>query len=65
MPAYFGVGDPDEWVPVDRVHDTAAAFRAAGAEVTVEVFPGKPHDISAAEVARARTVIDSARRTSR
>ena len=65
MPAYFGVGDPDEWVPVDRVYDTAAAFRAAGAEVTVDVFPGKPHDISAAEVARARTVIDSARRTSR
>jgi predicted esterase len=65
MPAYFGVGDPDEWVPVDRVHDTAAAYGAAGAEVTVDVFPGKPHDISAAEVARARAVIDSARRTLR
>lgn len=62
MPAYFGVGDPDEWVPVHRVHDTAAAYRAAGAHVTVEVFPGRPHEISAAEVERVRSLVDSARR---
>lgn len=62
MPAYFGVGDPDEWVPVQRVHETADAYRAAGAVVTVEVFPGRPHEISLAEVERARAVIHSARR---
>lgn len=61
MPAYFGVGDPDEWVPVHRVHDTAAAYRAAGAQVTVEVFPRKPHEISAAEVERVRALVDGAR----
>lgn len=62
MPAYFGVGDADEWVPVGRVEDTAAAFRAAGAAVTMEVFPGRPHEISTAEILRAIEVIDSARR---
>ena len=62
MPAYFGVGDPDEWVPVQRVHETADAYRVAGARVSVEVFPGRPHEISAAEVERARAVIHSARR---
>lgn len=62
MPAYFGVGDPDEWVPVPRVRDTADAYRAAGATVSLDVFVGRPHEISTAEVDRAREVLASARR---
>lgn len=58
MPVYFGVGDRDEWVPERRVHETAELYRRAGADVTVEVFPGREHLISPAEVERALAVIE-------
>lgn len=57
MPAYFGVGDPDDWVPTWRVHATADAYRAAGATVTVEVFPDRPHEIGDREVAQVAHMI--------
>jgi phospholipase/carboxylesterase len=57
MPAYFGVHDADEWVPEWRVHETADAYRRAGADVTVDVFPGSDHVISATEIDRARALL--------
>ena len=62
MPAYFSVGEADEWVPVERVECTAEAFREAGAAVTIDVFPDHPHAISDAEIARSGEIIRSARR---
>lgn len=61
MPAYFSVGDPDEWVGVDAVTATAEEFRAAGAEVTIEVFPGREHAIGVAEVERVAAMLDAIR----
>jgi phospholipase/carboxylesterase len=54
MPAYFSTGEADAWVPSDRVHETAEAFAAAGAQVVVDVVPDRDHEISAAEIAHAR-----------
>ncbi|MGD9701956.1 MAG: alpha/beta hydrolase [Acidimicrobiia bacterium] len=59
MPAYFGVGDADDWVPLWRVQESADAYRAAGADVTVEVFPGLPHEISPREIDHARALLAS------
>lgn len=57
MLAYFGVGDADEWVPVERVADTAAAFTAAGAHVRFDVFEGRPHEVSDVEIERAADLL--------
>jgi predicted esterase len=50
MPAYFGTGDADPWVPEWRVRETAQAFAAAGAAVRLDVFPGRDHEICDAEI---------------
>ena len=39
-PVYLGTSDPDGWVPVWRVRETAAAFTALGASVELDVFEG-------------------------
>ena len=60
MPVYFGTGDSDAWVPVDRVVETAGAFAAAGAAVTVDVFDGRDHEICDDEIRRAGEIIAAA-----
>jgi phospholipase/carboxylesterase len=61
MPAYFGVGEADEWVPLWRVEETAEAFRAAGADVTLDVFTDREHVIREAEIERVRALLRHAR----
>lgn len=63
MPVYFGVGDPDAWVPVSRVLETAEAFGSAGAQVAVDVFGGREHEICDAEIERSSQVIAAAAAT--
>lgn len=58
-PAYFGTGDPDDWVPAWRVSETADAYRAAAADVTLEIFPGRAHEIGGAELEHARALLAS------
>jgi len=57
MPAYFGAGAHDQWVPLDRVERTAAAYRSAGANVSVDVFDDDLHEIRPAEITRALSVL--------
>ncbi len=49
--------DVDEWIPEPRVHETAAALRSLGAEVDLHIYPGRPHEVSGAELAAARAFI--------
>jgi predicted esterase len=56
-PAYLGTADPDDWVPVERVRETAEALRAQDAEVTLEVFPGMDHLVNDQEIAAGRELI--------
>jgi phospholipase/carboxylesterase len=58
MPAYFSTGEADAWVPVDRVHETADAFAAAGARVTVDIVPERDHEVADVELARARPLFN-------
>jgi predicted esterase len=57
MPAYLGTSDPDAWVPVERVRETADLLRAQDAEVTLEVFSGLDHVVDDAEIAAGRALI--------
>ena len=56
-PAYLGTADPDDWVPVERVRETAALLRAQDAEVTLEVFPGLDHLVNDEEIAAGRSLL--------
>jgi phospholipase/carboxylesterase len=42
-PALLATADPDAWVPVARVRQTAELFRAMNAEVYLRVYPGAGH----------------------
>jgi predicted esterase len=56
-PAYLGTADPDDWVPVERVRETAALLRAQDAEVTLDVFGGMDHLVNDEEIAAGRALI--------
>ena len=58
-PVYFGTGDPDDWVPVWRVRETAAAYGAAAADVILEIFPGRAHEIGGPELDQTRALLAS------
>jgi len=58
-PVYFGTGDPDDWVPVWRVRETASAYRTAAADVTLEVFAGRAHEIGGPELDHVRALLDA------
>lgn len=60
-PAYVSNGDADPHVPLERSDRTVARLRDAGAEVTREVFPGRPHTVLPAELEGAAAVVDAAR----
>jgi predicted esterase len=60
MPAYFSNGDTDTWVPQWHTAATAEQFRRAGAAVTVDIVPGRPHEISDGEVGRVRALVEAA-----
>lgn len=56
-PALFAAGDPDPHVPWSRVEESAANFRALGAEVTLTRLPGFPHAVPPNALALARRLI--------
>lgn len=58
-PVFLGIGDPDEWIPAARVHETADAFRAAGAEVQKRTYPGIGHRVCDEEIAEAREILQA------
>lgn len=64
MPVHLSCGARDPWVPLGRVHETAAAFRGAGAAVTVSVFDDAHHDIRAAELRAVAALLDELERRS-
>ena len=49
--------DVDDWVAEDRVHETARVLRDFGADVTLRMYPGRPHIVSNEEIAEAREFI--------
>lgn len=44
-PVALGANDPDPFVPYERVALTADLLRALGAQVTLERYPRRPHEI--------------------
>ncbi|MGB9963637.1 alpha/beta hydrolase [Halobacterium hubeiense] len=57
-PVFLGVGDGDPNVPVERVRETAAAFRALDADVTERVYEGVGHEVTDDEFAVVGSWLD-------
>lgn len=56
-PILMTAGDRDAHVPLARIEESATILRHMGARVTTEIYPGKPHSISADETLLANTLI--------
>lgn len=52
-PVYLSTGDPDAHVPVERVKETLSQLQDMGAEVSMEVFSGRPHTVTEQELESA------------
>ncbi len=57
MPAYFSTSDIDPFVPELRVNESVAVFKAAGADVQVDLILGREHEVSPLEIARAKELL--------
>jgi phospholipase/carboxylesterase len=49
--------DSDEWVPEERVHQTAKVLEDMGADVHVRIYKGRAHIVSDEEIAEARAFL--------
>lgn len=56
-PILITSGDNDPHVPLYRIEESAAILRELGAKVTTEIYPGKPHSISADETLLANELV--------
>jgi phospholipase/carboxylesterase len=57
LPVYLSAGSADPWIPVDAFADAAASLGKAEAALRCDVFPGRPHEVSAAETALLDSVL--------
>ena len=56
-PVFLGTSDVDEFVPVERVHESAEVFKEMGAEVELRIYPRMDHIVNDDEVAVARQIL--------
>ncbi|MGY3213550.1 alpha/beta hydrolase [Mucilaginibacter sp. HD30] len=56
-PILITTGDPDPHVPLGRVEESVEVLKGLGADVTLKVYPGKPHSISPDEIELANTAV--------
>ncbi|RYY38108.1 MAG: phospholipase [Sphingobacteriaceae bacterium] len=59
-PVFISTGDPDPHVPVSRVNESVDILKGLNAEVTVKVYPGRPHTIIQEEIDLAKELVLSA-----
>lgn len=51
LPVYLSAGSADPWIPLQAFADTATELGRAEAALRCDVFPTRPHEVSAAEIA--------------
>lgn len=54
---YLSASEADPWLVVDRAQRTADVFRTAGANVTLDIFERRGHEVSDTEIARLRALL--------
>lgn len=58
-PVWISGGDTDHHVPLERMQESKSVLEKLGAEVHLEVYPGKPHSISYEELQDSKNWISS------
>ena len=56
-PILITTGDRDPHVPLKRVEESVEVLKKLGAQVTLKVYPGKPHSIWQEEIELAQSVV--------
>lgn len=51
LPVYLSAGSADPWISVQAFAETAAELARAEARLRCDVFPARPHEVSATEIA--------------
>ena len=57
LKVFISGSDVDEWIPEERTRQTADVLQILGADVTMRVYPSRPHMVSNLEIAEARTFL--------
>lgn len=57
LPVYLTGGDADPWVPVTAFADAACVLGGQGAALRADLFPGRPHEVSAPELAMLTAIL--------
>ncbi len=58
-PIFLGTSDVDSFVPVERVHESAALFQQMGANVVERVYPGMDHLVNDDEISFVRSLMQT------
>jgi predicted esterase len=58
-PVFLGCSDVDPHIPKERVIETGQVFERMGADVTVRLYPGMAHTVSADEIQEVRKIMDA------
>ena len=56
-PIFLGTGNPDPYVPVERVKESADVLKEMNADVLLKVYDGRSHSISLDEIEEANRLI--------
>jgi phospholipase/carboxylesterase len=57
LPMFFGSAEGDEWIPIEAVRNTVAAFQRAGARCELRVYDDEEHGVNDDEVAAVRGLL--------
>jgi phospholipase/carboxylesterase len=57
LPMFFGSAEDDDWVPIEAVRGTVAAFQRAGARCELRVYDDEEHGVNDDEVAGVRGLL--------
>jgi predicted esterase len=57
-PVFLGCSDVDPHIPKERVIESGAVFERLGAKVTLRLYPGMAHTVSADEIAAVLEILD-------
>lgn len=56
-PVYITTSEIDEWVPARRTKETASEFEKLNAQVRLEIFKNRPHEVSQEEIKASSELI--------
>ena len=57
LPVYLTGSDADPWIPVEAFAEAALVLGRSRAALRTDLFPGRPHEVSDAEIAMLAAIL--------